>query len=167
MIVHLGTCRLFNDIDLFVDCRAILIERNLSVLIHAGQNGIGPCFRILLICILIASPFTVIIIQSRIIAIRILRQSCDHCAFTYGQLIQALSEIILCRHFDAVIGSAQINIVEIRFQNKVFILISQLFSQRRFASQSQKCLLNLTLICTLSPENFVFDQLLCNGASAG
>ena len=158
--VHLGILGCFNDRHVLLHRGLILFERNLIVFIHALQNRLGSCNGVLFIRILIASVFFPIIIQTRIVSIRVLGQAGNQSAFADGQLAEFLSEIIPRGGLYAVIGSAEVHIVEIRFQDIILL-------HNGFKLQRKKRLLNFPLIRALSAQNLVFDQLLGNCAAAG
>ena len=137
-----------------------MLPRDFIVFIHTCKDGIRSCNRIILICVGISAVVFPIVGETRIVAIRILRETCDHGAFANGQLIQILAEVVFGGGLDAVIRSAEIDVVQIRFEDRVLL-------HDLFALQREERFLHFALIRTLRAEDLVFDQLLCDRAAAG
>ena len=80
-------------------------------------------------------------------------------AFPQGQLAQVLAEIILRGDFHPVTGAAQVNDVQVFFQNLVL-------GHYVFQLQRQIGLLKLALVGLFAGEQRQLDQLVRNGGSA-
>ena len=111
---HLLLLADFDDVHLLGQRAVVLILRDEARLIHARENlirsRVGDLHLVALIHIL-----------ARVIAVRRLRESGKHCALANAQLGEFLAEIVLGAALDAIVAFAEVNVVEIRFENRVFV----------------------------------------------
>ena len=126
----------------------ILGLRDEFVFIHAAQHVVGTVVGQL--PIIRGFRLTDIEIPAGVVIIGIVGQPSQHGAFAQRQFAQAFVEVTLSGHFHAVIVFAQINGVQVAFQNlRLGIAAFQLHGQIGF--------LNFALVALLAAQHRVFD----------
>ena len=135
----------------------ILCLRDKLVFIHAAQHVVGAVVGQL--SVVRRLGLTDVEVPAGIVIIGVVRQPGQHGAFAQRQLTQAFAEVTLRGYFHAVVVLAEVNGVQVAFQNlRLGIAAFQLHGQIGF--------LNFTLVALLTAQHCVFDQLLGDGGAA-
>ena len=100
-----------------------------------------------------------VVIAAGIVIVGIGAQPGQHGALAQGQLIQLLAEIAARGGIHAVVVFAQVDGVQVAFQNLLLAVLG-------FQLHGQVGLLDLALIALLAGQDGVFNQLLGDGAAA-
>ncbi|MPN40177.1 hypothetical protein SDC9_187713 [bioreactor metagenome] len=152
-VVHLLLFADFSDVYLFGKGGIILFLCDEARLIHSCEHLVGA---------LIGNFHFIALIHvsARVITIRGLRQSRKHGAFANGQLGELLTEIIFRTALNAIVTFAKVNIVKIRFKDRILI-------DHRLELQREIRFLNLTFVVSLRAKHLVFNELLGDCAAAG
>ena len=135
------------------DARRVMIERGLIfvvgdelVFVHLPEGVIRARIDHL-------GRFSGVVVAARVVVVRAAGETGEHRAFAQGKLAQILAEIACRGGFHAVIAFAQINGVEVAFEDFVLgVDFLQLHGEIGF--------LDFALVALLVGEDAVFDQLL-------